>query len=518
VRRLAAAFAVKPYSPNCFTTAQHNTEESMSIKLNSLIAAIVLPIVLSPLHAQQSPPAQEHNMPTHDHATMQMQPVEPVYPHLGKAQELSHDKLFSLDDAQRLASQSNPTLRQAEAEIRAAKARMQQAALYPNPSVGYTGDEIRGGSNNGGKQGFFVEQSIVTAGKLSKARNVFEQEARIAEIEAEEQKTRVETAVKIFFYRVLGAQELLQLHRDLTQIGQLHLQSQNELSRTGQVDDTEKLETEIAVQRLKLAALEQENVLREEWRKLAAVIGQPDLPESPVAGDLEHGWPEINEQQILDAIAMQSPAMRIADASSARAAADITRAKSQVIPDINLLGGLEHNYEPIGGTPKSTGWEGLAELSVQIPIFNRNQGNIAESRAELDRAQLEKQRIQLLLRERAASVLDQYATAKVVATQYRDEILPRAQKANALMTAKYGLMQASYPIMLEVRRKNFELETEYVQALATVWTTSLALQGFLLTDGLEAPTRASNLDHATPEATTPTPTHMFLPTQQMPLP
>jgi outer membrane protein, heavy metal efflux system len=488
---------------------------SSGIRILALFAVASLTISAAAF-AQQTPPTPQHDMHMHDH--MNMQPIEPVYPRLGRTQEQPREKLFALDDAQRRASESNPTLRQAEAEIRAAKARMQQAALYPNPSVGYTGDEIRGGSNNGGKQGFFVEQSIVTAGKLSKGRNVFEQETRIAEIEAEEQKTRVETTVKIAFYRVLAAQELLELRRDLSHIGELHLQSQNELSRTGQVDETEKLETEITVQRLQLAALVQENTLREEWRKLAAFIGQADLPQSTVAGDLEHGWPEINEQQILDTIAAQSPATRIADASSARAAADLTRAKSQVIPDINLLGGLEHNYEPIDGTPKSTGWEGLAELSVQIPIFNRNQGNIAGSNAELDRARLEKQRIQLLLRERAASLLDQYATAKVVATQYRDEILPRAQKANALMTAQYGLMQASFPTMLEVRRKNFDLETEYVQTLETVWATSLALQGFLLIDGLEAPTRSSNLDHAVPEANTPAPTHMLLPTQQMPLP
>jgi len=38
-----------------------------------------------------------------------------------------------------------------------------------NPSVGYSGDEIRGGEVHGGKQGFFVEQTIVTGGKLSRA-------------------------------------------------------------------------------------------------------------------------------------------------------------------------------------------------------------------------------------------------------------------------------------------------------------------------------------------------------------
>jgi len=169
-----------------------------------------------PIHAQQSPATPPHDMRMHDHRSMQT--VEPVYPRLGRAREQAIGKIFTLDDAQRLASQSNPTLRQAEAEIRAAKARTQQASLYPNPSIGYTGDEIRGGSVNGGKQGFFVEQSIVTAGKLGKARAVFEQQTRVAELEAEEQKTRVETAIDIAYYRVLDAQELLELRRDLTQI------------------------------------------------------------------------------------------------------------------------------------------------------------------------------------------------------------------------------------------------------------------------------------------------------------
>ncbi|MGB7437500.1 MAG: TolC family protein, partial [Candidatus Acidiferrum sp.] len=406
----------------------------------------------------------------------------------------------------------------AEAEIRAAKARTQQAGLYPNPSIGYTSDEIRGGSVNSGKQGFFLEQTLVTGGKLNKSRNIQQQQIRIAELAAEQQKTRVETSVKIAFYRVLAAQECLELRSDLSQIGQSYQQSQAELSRTGQVDETEQLESEIDVQRLHLAALEQENVLREQWRKLAALIGQPDLPQSNVAGDLEHGWPELDEQKILDTIAQQSPATRIADANSNRANAEITRAQSEIIPDINLLGGLEYNNEPLDTTSHSIGWEGLAEISIQIPIFNRNQGNIAAAQAERDGSQLEKQRIQLLLRERAESVLDQYATAKVVATQYREEILPRARKANLLMTEKYGQMQASYPRMLEVRRKNFQLAAEYVQTLEIVWTSSLALQGFLLTDGLESPVQFGGSTPSSANSNSLMPQSSILPLKAMPHP
>ena len=94
---------------------------------------------------QPSPPPQEH---MHHHG--EIQPVLPVYPRMGRAQERAAGKLFTLEEAERLAGDSNPTLRQAQAEIRAARSRQKQAGLYPNPTLGYTGDEIRGGSINGG--------------------------------------------------------------------------------------------------------------------------------------------------------------------------------------------------------------------------------------------------------------------------------------------------------------------------------------------------------------------------------
>ena len=79
---------------------------------------------------------------------------------------------------------------------------------------------------------------------------------------------------------------------------------------TGQADETEVLEAEVEAQRMRMAARMQENTLREEWRSLAAVIGQPDLPLATVTGDLERGWPELNEEEAVESIAKQSPAVQ----------------------------------------------------------------------------------------------------------------------------------------------------------------------------------------------------------------
>ncbi len=427
--------------------------------------------------------AQEMQMSKQDaHSHMESAMVKPEYPRMGRAQENAKDALVTLEQVQKIASESNPTLRQAEAEIRAAKARQQQA---------------------------------VTGGKLGLSREVFGKEVKLAEIEAEEQKTRVESAVKMAFLRVLAAQELLYARRDLAAIAQDATETLRRLMNTGQADESEVLEVEVEAQRMRMSARMQENTLREEWRSLAAVIGQPGLPLATVAGDLEKGWPEVNEEEAVESIAKQSPAVRIADEAETRAQTVLSRARREGTPDIQIRGGLEYNHEVLGSAPFAKGWEGIAEVAVQIPLFNRNQGNITAARADIDRAKQEKLRIALTLRERAASVVDQYANARLMAVEYRDEILPRAKKAYGLMVDRYGRMLASYPRVLDAQRKLYELQLEYIAALESVWTNGIALQGYLLTDGLEGPARPGEVDRPIRETNVPMPERTMSPRESI---
>jgi outer membrane protein, heavy metal efflux system len=486
-----------------------------------LVASLSLAHRVRAQETQMSPPiaqAAKGEQAQAQHHHEDIRPVEADYPRMGRAQEKAQGTLVTLEQVEKIAREMNPTLRQAEAEIRAAQARRQQAGLYPNPTVGYTGDEIRGGSVGGGKEGFFVQQTVVTGGKLRLSRDVFGKEAKLAAIEAEEQRIRVESAVKMAFLRVLAAQELLDARRDLAKIAQDAADTERRLMNTGQADETEVLEAEVEAQRMRIAARMQENTLREEWRSLSAVLGQPDMPVATVAGDLEKDWPELNEEQAVEAIAKDSPAVKIADADAARAQAVLARARREPIPDVQVRGGMEYNNELLGSVPFAKGWEGIAEVSVQIPVFNRNQGDIAAARAEIERAEQEKKRIALTLRERAASAVDQYANARLMAVEFREEMLPRAKKAYGLMVEKYGLMLASYPRVLEARRKLYELQAEYIAALEGVWTNGIALQGYLLTDGLEAPARPGEVDRPVRETNVPTPERTMSPGEPMPRP
>ena len=486
-------------------------------RVTSICTAVLFAMSSLSVRAQEMQKPSEHQHGEHEHHG-QIQPFASQYPRFGRSQEKSSADLMRLEDFEKIARESNPTLREAEAEIRGANARQQQAGLYPNPTIGYTADEIRGGSVGGGKQGFFVEQTIVTGGKLALSRNVLGHEAKLATIEAEEQRIRVSSAVKMAFLRVLAAQELLDARRGLGGIAQDSVETQRRLQNTGQADESEVLEAEIEAQRMRVASRMQENTLREEWRSLAAVIGKPDLPLATVAGDLEHGWPNLNEEQAVEAIANASPAVRIAETNSVRAQAVLKRARRQPLPDLQVRAGMEYNNELLGSVPFAKGWEGIAEVGVQLPIFNRNQGEVTAARAEIDRAEQETQRIRLTLRDRAASAVDQYSSARLMATEYREAILPRARKAYDLRVQNYGQMLASYPRVLEAQRKLFELHTDYVMALEALWTNGIALEGFLLTDGLEAPARPGEVDRPVRETNVPMPERTMAPRETMPRP
>jgi len=445
-----------------------------------------------PQQPQPAPQAQEEMQRMQHMGRIPL--VKPEFPKLGRAQENPSGRLIRLEELEEIALTHNPTLVQAESEIRAAKARQLQSGLYPNPTVGYSGEEIRRGSFGGGEQGFFVSQSIVTAGKLGLNRKIFGQDVRISEMEAREQHLRVINAVRIAYYRVLSAQEMLDTKKDLARIGGETVKTASQLRNIGQADESEVLQAELEQQKVEMAVMMQENILRQEWRALAAVVGNPGLEIGTVEGSLEKDLPDLGEQQAVDTLLRDSPAVGIAQASVDRARAMLARARREPIPDLQVRAGLQRNGELLEPVRRAVGLQGFAEVGVQIPIFNRNQGNVQAARSNIERAGQERKRVELVLRERSAAVLQMYRNSQIMVERYRNQLLPRAQKAYELIVQKYGLMTASYPQVLTAQRTLFQLQTDYISALEGLWMNAITLRGLLLTDGLEPPARPSEID------------------------
>ena len=417
----------------------------------------------------------------------------------------SEQKTITLEELQQMALQNNPTFAQSAANIQAAESRKKQSGLYPNPTVGYQGEQIRGGSFRGGEQGFFVQQDIVLGGKLGLNRKILDQELKQAETEAEEQKLRVMTNVGMSYIQALAAQQRLKLRQNLSKLANDALDTSHQLANVGQADAPDVLESEVEAQQAQLAVIMAKANQQRVWRALAAVVGNPRLTLMQLEGKLED-TPPVNVEDLVEKIVNESPAVKIAELGVKRAEAALAREKREPIPDLQLRGGMQQNGELLSApSGRAIGLQGFADVGVRIPIFNRNQGNIATAKADAERAKREVQRVKLVLRERAASVVQNYTFSQTAVDRYKTQMIPRAQKAYEMYTKKYQNMAAAYPQVLIAQRTLMQLEVSYISALENFATSSLSLQSYLLTDGLEAPAQPGGIDKPVREINMPLP-------------
>lgn len=399
---------------------------------------------------------------------------------------------MQLSQFEQFALATNPTLRQANTLVRQSAAQARQIGLLPNPVIGYRGEEIRGGEFRGGEQGGFVQQTFVLGGKLGLRRNIYEQQRREDEIGVTEQRYRILSDVHQSFYSTLAAQEVVDVRRRLLSIALDAAETAHQLANVGQADAPDVLQSEVETEQAKVDYTIAQRTFIQEFQTLAALVGRADLPVSPLEGDLEHP-PEINVDQVVNRIAQDSPSVKRAQQDIARAEAELKSAKREIVPDLQVNAGAQQSFEPLGDfNTNPVGFEGFATVGVTLPIFNRNQGNVAAARADLERAQAEVTRVQLSLRQSAQPLLQAYLSAQVEANRYKNEMIPRAARSYQLYLAKYRQMGAAYPEVIVSQRTSFQLQVGYINALQQVWLTAIALQNYTLSDGLAAPAGSGN--------------------------
>lgn len=394
---------------------------------------------------------------------------------------------MALADFETLADANNPTLKQANALVRRSQEQARQAGLYPNPSVGYQGEQIRGGSYGGGEQGGFVQQTIVLGDKLGLRRNIYEQQKQSDQIGVEEQTFRVHGDVQQAFYDALTAQATVQLRQRLLGVALDAVETVHQLANVGQADAPDILQTEVETEQAKVDYATAQRQYLQTFRTLAALAGKGDLPVSPLQGDLEKA-PDLNAEQMVDSIVADSPTVRRARQEAAIAQARLKDARRESVPDLQLRAGEQYNGERVSENPsKATGAQSFASAGINIPLWNRNQGNVEAAKAEIERANQDVLREQLSLRQQAAPLAQSYASAKFEAERYKTELIPRATRAYELYLNKYQNMAQAYPQVLVSQRTLFQLQISYLMALHDVWRNAIALQNYTLSGGLQTP-------------------------------
>lgn len=387
---------------------------------------------------------------------------------------------LNVADLEQLALANNPTLVQAAAYIDASRGKALQAGLPFNPTVGITGENINTDRTGGEWTWFYLQQQIVTGGKLRLSRLKYQQEAQLAEIQAHSQRLRVVNGITAAYFAVLAAQRMVENDRRLLENAREALKTTEQLVNVGQANEPDRLHAEVEVQRAEVAILTAEAQLRKEWVQLAALVGVPTLPQQPLVGELEPDGPPLNWDESLARLLQESPEVLFAVAKVEQDRTIVERERREPIPNVTVRGGAGYNYE--SGDPTAQ-----VQLSLPVPVFDRNQGTVRQAMADLMRSQAEATRVQLDLQRPFADAFTRYQTSRSTAEYYRTKTLPTARKAYEWYLDQFKKRRAAYPQVLVAQRTVYQLNEEYTRALLDLRRAEVEVRGLLLVDGLTAP-------------------------------
>lgn len=382
----------------------------------------------------------------------------------------------TLDSLEQLALATNPTLAELQANIDAANGRWLQVGLKPNPVAGLSMQEI-GNESSAGQYGAQIGQEFVTANKLGLNRNSAAWRVKQAEQQLAAQRLRVLTDVRRSFYAVLVAQERVIVANELRGIAQQSVEKAKELIKF-QEPATVLTQAEIEAE---LAAVLVDNFTTQQeahWRRLAAVIGVPDLPLQQVDGQLSTDAPKVLWDQAVERVRRESPEVAAAAAEVERSRWALHRADVESTPNVTLQTGVF--YDDSASDPFA-----MLQMSMPLPINDWNQGGIAEAEANVIAAEQSVQRVELRLQQRLAVVYQQYEQARKQALRYETTILQKATKNLDLNRQSYDSGQSSYLAVLTAQRSYSQARLAWLNSLDQLWSATVQIEGLLLSDSLE---------------------------------
>jgi cobalt-zinc-cadmium efflux system outer membrane protein len=167
--------------------------------------------------------------------------------------------------------------------------------------------------------------------------------------------------------------------------------------------DVYQLEVEAERARAAFEAAEQE--LPAAFRRLAAVAGAKDLEAAPLAGSLDDLLPDYDLDRLRAHVLAVHPDVRSARVGLDRARLVWQRAQAEVTPNVTVSGGYVRQNQ-------NRSDDAVVGVSLPVPVWNRNQGNIRAALAEVGLAAREAERVENDLTERLAVAFREYAAAR----------------------------------------------------------------------------------------------------------
>ena len=362
---------------------------------------------------------------------------------------------LSLPEALSAAFANNPELAAAGREIGIAEGERRQAGLIPNPELSWEVEDTRRDTST---TTVTLSQALELGGKRGARIAVASSGQTIAQLDLQRQRNGLRADVVQAFHTALRAQtavELAQQSQALTARGLKVVQGRVTAGQSSPVEATRA--------QVQLAQAHAE-VRRAETQRTVAFQALARLTGSPLAAFREVQAADLSPGAAPSAAALlaqleQTAEWRLAAAQIERGDASLGSEKAQRIPDLTVSLGSQYSREDRERV-------NVVGLSMPLPLFDRNQGNVLAAARRADQARDLRNAVELRLRSETRSAVSQWRTALQDVEDYDRTILPSAQQAVDTATRGFEMGKFAFLDVLDAQRTLIEARALYLEALA----------------------------------------------------
>ncbi len=426
-------------------------------------------------HTPEAPAKESDSSPIHpasfnSAANLQQAQPEPVTPPPSSSLPLAFAAGTTLEELERLAEERHPKLMAAMQEIDAAHGRTWQAGRMPNPSLGASSPQLAGSDS---QYNVFVSQDIPTGGKLRLNEAAAAEEIDQAELTLSRTRQEVLTSVRRHFYATLIAQARAKILEEQVRTSARAVELvRNRFEGPGEGTKADVLLVDVDLQKAELALAGAHSDLEVQRRQLAAAVGIPDYPIGELAGDLQAEASPAAIGDLAQRVVADHPQAAIAAVEIRRRQWLLDRAYAEPKPTFNVQGGYQRQVDP----PQD---QGILQLTMSVPLWDRNHGGIQAAEAEAMKAQAELARIEAELASQAASAAGRYSAAEQRLSRYRDKVLPQTREALDLALRLFEAGEIEFQTLLNAQRAAQDAQLQYLDALSSRWEAAIEIADLL---------------------------------------
>lgn len=373
---------------------------------------------------------------------------------------VSQTAVLTLDEAIAIAVEKSPRMGSAKLSLVASEGAERQAGAFLNPEVTIEGENFAGsGAYRAADSAEFTYglAQKLEIGKRGARREIAQAERETATLDVSAAQLDLERDVKVAYIEAVTAKQQLEIARAQEELAKtihgnvskrvraardpLVYLSQAQISLANAQMAVTQAEQDMSVAFAKLSALEVSDVKGRVLDETVLTSAGAPLP----LGDYER---QLSRSPDVAKYAMKLSAKRSA----------VRLAKAQNIPDPTIAVGVR-TFRETHDRALTVG------LSLPIPVFDVNRGNIEQATAEFEQVTHDARAASIAVSQSLQVHWQVWHIADQEAAKLKADIVPAAEEALRLSREGYDRGRFAYLEILNAQRSLFDAKEQYLKAL-----------------------------------------------------